>query len=221
MPRMKQKRIVIFDLDGTIIDAYQAIHTSLNRVLRDLRYPRASLYAVRRAVGSGIVNFMERFVDKSDVKKALTLYRRYHRDALVERSRAIPGTKNVLKVLRRRGYKLAVASNRPGRFSRLLLRHLDLMRYFSMVVCAKDRHQIKPHPYLLLTILKKMNIKKRNALYVGDMALDIAAGRNAGIKAVAVTGGSSTRAELQRARPFKIIPRISALLTIAGEGGIS
>ncbi len=204
-------KLIIFDIDGTIVDAYTAIEKSLNFTLNKLGYPNVGMPAVRKAVGHGDRNFMEQFVAKKDAMEALRLYRPHHEKSLLRYSRVIPGARVLLHGLNRRGYKLAVASNRPPRFSKILLKHLGLLKYFDVVACAKDKTEIKPKPFLIPKILRKLKIRKAEALYVGDMTVDVRAGRNAGIRMIAVLGGSSSRAELQKAGPFKIIPRVTDL----------
>jgi len=206
-------KLIIFDIDGTIVDAYEAIKRSLNHTLIRMGYPCCiSASSVRRAIGYGDRNFIERFFEEKDVDAALHIYREHHKMSLLKHSRVMPGVIKVLNLLKKSSLKLAVASNRPPRYSLILLRHLKLAGYFDMIVCARDEREIKPSPKILLKILKRLKIDKSQALYVGDMALDVEAGRNAGIRMIAVTGGSSSRPELKKARPFKIISRLQQIL---------
>lgn len=207
-------KVIIFDLDGTVLDAYGAIEKSLNYTLKKLNYPPASKLRARRAVGFGDRNFIERFFKNADAKEALRIYRRHHKKALLKHSFAKEGARRVLGLFKKQGYKLAIASNRPQRFSDILLRHLKLRKYFDIVLCAKDRTEIKPRPKLLFKIMRRLNIEKPDAIYVGDMIIDVQAGKNAGIKTIAITGGTSFKYELKRERPFRIISRLSQLLKI-------
>ena len=208
-------KLVIFDIDGTIVDAYAAIEKSLNYTLQKLGYPKAKMAVVRRAVGYGDKNFIAYFVDKKDVEEGLKLYRKHHAKALLRYSKVIPGARRLLRGLKRKGYKLAVASNRPPKFSRILLRHLGLLEYFDTIACAKDKTEIKPKPFLIPRILKELGVRREEALYVGDMTVDVRAGHNAGVRVVAVLGGSSTHSELKGARPCGIAGKLSNLLRVA------
>ncbi len=207
-------KAVIFDLDGTLIDAYQAIEKSLNFTLRSLGYKTVSYARARRAVGQGDRNFIAQFVKTADIAKGLAIYRKHHRVSLPRYSIVKPQARQTLAVLRKRGVKLAVASNRPTKFSSILIRHLDLEKYFNLIACADKKQELKPAPYLLKLALKKFKIKPSEALYVGDMVYDIAAGKNAGVKTVAILGGSDSRKELSRLRPYKIITKLRQLLKI-------
>ncbi len=205
-------KVIIFDLDGTIVDAYKAIHESINFTLKEFGYPPVSEGRAKKTVGLGDVNFIRAFFKDKDVEGALKIYRHHHKSSLVKYSKAKPGAKKVLGLLKKRGYKLAVASNRPKRFSNILLKCLDLKKYFSVVMCGKNKEDIKPKPTLLLAIMRRLKCNREDAAYVGDMTIDVQAGRNAGVKTIAVTGGSSTRAELKRVGPSKIISSLKEIL---------
>lgn len=207
-------KLIIFDLDGTLVDAYKAIERSLNFTLKKLSHGQTTLSLVRKAVGWGDENFIKTFVKDKDVKKALKIYRQHHKTALVKYARVIPKVKGILGFLKKKGYKLAIASNRPVKFTHILLRHLGLKKYFDLVVCAKDKSEIKPNPDILLKIIKRLKVATAEVLYVGDMTIDVYAGKNAGIKTIAVLGGSSSKPQLKKARPFKIIPKLSDLLNL-------
>jgi pyrophosphatase PpaX len=86
-----------------------------------------------------------------------------------------------------------------------------------MVVCAKGQTDIKPHPTILLRAMKRLGAGKDSTLYIGDMVIDVMAGKNAGVKTVAVTGGSSSKQELRKAKPFKVISNIAKLPALAEE----
>jgi len=208
-------KLIIFDIDGTLVDAYTAIEKSLNFTLKKLGYPKIGMLVVRRAVGHGDKNFIERFMRKKDVKEGLELYRPHHERALLRYSKVIPGARKLLSDLKKKGYKLAIASNRPPKFSGILLKHLGLLEYFDMVACAKDKTEIKPKPFLIPKILKRLAIKKDEVIYVGDMTVDVHAGHNAGVKVIAVLGGSSSASELRNVRPCAILRKLSGLLQVA------
>jgi len=145
------------------------------------------------------------------LKKGLILYRRHQGVSLVRKSRLYPQVKELLGFLKQKGYKLAVASNRPTRFSLILLRHLGLENYFDYVLCADKISRGKPHPQILNTIRKRFRVKPDEVLYVGDMPIDLQAGLRAGIKTVLVGTGSSSIRELQQHRPYLLLSEVSRL----------
>jgi phosphoglycolate phosphatase len=109
---------------------------------------------------------------------------------------------------------LAVASNRPTKFSQILIRRLRLDRYFNFVLCADKLRHGKPDPEIIKKIMGKFKVEQAQVLYVGDMAIDAQAARRAKVKAVLVTTGSSTLSQLKKERPYKIIPNLSGLIKI-------
>ncbi|MCM8780704.1 MAG: HAD family hydrolase [Candidatus Omnitrophica bacterium] len=209
---MKDIKLIIFDLDGTLVDAYPAIIKSFNYAMRKMGYPVQDDLTVRRAVGWGDENLLRPFVKPSELYKAVLIYRKHHKGSLLSNSRLLPQVNRTLSLLKKSGYKLAVASNRPTRFSWILIRHLKLDKYLDYVLCADRLRHIKPNPEILLKIMRKFKLKPAQVIYVGDMSIDIQAARRAGIKAVAVKTGSHTEQELRKENPLCIIKEISQLV---------
>ena len=208
---MKNIKLIIFDLDGTLLDAYGAIIESFNYTMHKVNSPQRDNLTIRRAVGWGDENLLRPFVEGKDLKSALKIYRLHHKASLIRHARLFPGARNLLETLRSKGYKLAVASNRPTKFSRILINHLKIAKYFDYVLCADKLKQGKPHPEILHKIRKSLSSKPGETLYVGDMVIDIQAGRRGRVKTAAVATGSSTLAELKREKPCLIIKKVADL----------
>ncbi len=211
---LKEVKLVIFDLDGTLVDAYLAIADSINFLMKEMELPPKKADAIRRAVGWGDKNLVGAFVEKRHLDKALKIYRRHHQGSLKEKTRFLPGAKRLLADLKKKGYRLAIASNRPTKFSHIILKCLGIENYFDYVLCADKVKRGKPHPDILLHILKKLSVKPGEALYVGDMAIDVLAGQRAKVKTVSVVTGSSTKTEIKKLKPFLIINSISDISRI-------
>jgi phosphoglycolate phosphatase len=207
-------KLVIFDLDGTLINAYTAIIKSFNYTMAALGYQPLEDLTIRRAVGWGDENLLKPFVKNSDLQKALLLYRRHHKESLIRYSRVFAHVYRLLGYLKKKGYKLAVASNRPTRFSLILIRHLKLKKYFNYVLCADRLTRGKPHPEILKKVMHKLKVKAYETLYVGDMAIDARAGRRAKVRTIMVATGSSTKKELRAEKPDLIVTTIAGLLKL-------
>ena len=216
---MQNIKLIIFDLDGTLIDAYAAICSSFNYVMRKLGLKPKNSRLIRSAVGWGDTNLLRPYVAEHDLGRALSLYRNHHKLSLLKQSRLYPYAKLLLRKLKAQGCKLAVASNRPSRFSLILLKHLRIINLFDYVLCADKLKLGKPDPEILNKIIKRFTLKKSQVLYVGDMVIDAQAGRRAKVKTIIVTSGSSSRAEIKREQPFKIISGLRQLVRMADEGG--
>lgn len=211
LPDTKDIKLIIFDLDGTLINAYPAITGSFNYVMLKLGYVRQKPLTIRRAVGWGDKNLLKPFVRIKDLDKALSLYRRHHKQALLKHSRVFAKVYQVLEYLKNKGYKLAIASNRPTRFSWILIRHLKLKKYFDYVLCADKLRAGKPHPEILNKIVREFRTKSTDTMYVGDMVIDAQAGRRAGIRTIILTTGSNTEKEIRTGKPYLIIKNITEL----------
>jgi phosphoglycolate phosphatase len=208
---MNNTRLIIFDLDGTLVDAYPAIISSFNYTMRKLKLPLQDGLAIRKAVGWGDGKLLEPFIRKQDAVRALSIYRKHHKSALLKKSHLFPDVTKVLDHLKSNGYKLAVASNRPTRFSMILIRHLKLKKYFNYILCADKLKHGKPWPEILNKIMKRLGLKPEATLYVGDMTIDAQAGRRAKVRTIIVTTGSSLKGEIKREKPYRIIKRVSCL----------
>ncbi len=202
-------KLVVFDIDGTLVDAYSAIADSVNHMLGCLGYPPRSLAAVKRSVGWGVDGLVRKFVPEAEAAMALDIFRRHHDARLRRNIRVLPGVKPLLRFLKRRGCVLAVASNRPAKFCKIILGTLGIDGYFTHVIGGDAVRRAKPYPDMLTRILKESGARASQAIFVGDMTVDIACGRAAGIFTLAVPTGSCTRAELKAARPDALIRRIS------------
>lgn len=211
---MKNIKLIIFDLDGTLVDAYPAIIRSFNYTMKKLRLPALGSLTICRAVGHGDENLLRPFVNAKDLKRAVSLYRRHHKIALLKGSRLFPKVKQLLSSLKNKGYKLAVASNRPTTFSWVLIRHLKIGNYFDYVLCADKLKHRKPHPEIINKIRRHFSLTPPEVVYAGDMVIDLQAGRRAKVKTIAVTTGSNTREELKREKPYRIIKSLSCLIPL-------
>ncbi|MCM8791929.1 MAG: HAD family hydrolase [Candidatus Omnitrophica bacterium] len=207
-------KLVIFDLDGTLVDAYPAIIESFNFTMQKLGYPKKKGQVIRRAVGWGDENLLRPFIKKKDLPRAISIYREHHKKSLVRKSRLYPRVLKVLYSLKQKGLKIAIASNRPTRFTWLIVRHLGLDKYIDDVLCADKIKYIKPHPHIINKIIQHFKVSRNECLFVGDMNIDAQAGKAAGIKTILVARDSNTLKDFKREKPFWIIRKIYDLLRI-------
>lgn len=217
----KPIRGVIFDLDGTLADSYQAIYLSFCYAYEQMGLKPLSYEDVKRAVGLGLRITFRDLLGEERVAEALRLFREQYEKIFRENTRLLPGAAEVLATLHARGMRLAVATNKLGRFSREIFRHFRLERLFAAVVGDEDVPENKPHPAMLFCALEKMGLQKDEVVFVGDSRIDIQTGKNAGIRVFAVCTGVHTAEELQQARPdklFKDLPDLLAYMTLSGQG---
>ena len=212
-------KLVIFDLDGTLVNAYPAVASSINHTLKRMGSLPRSAAVIKSSVGWGDRHLLEGFLGRDKAVKALKIYRKHHVGAIKAKNgvKFLPGAKAILAALKNNGCRLAIASNRPTKYTLLILRTLGARSCFDMVLCADKAKRPKPHPDMLIQILSTFKVKRRDALYVGDMTIDVHTGRRAGVRTVAVSTGSCTPAQLKQLKPWQIIDKMSRLKTIIGE----
>jgi len=212
--RLDNIKLVIFDLDGTLLDAYPAIIASFNYSMHALGYPRQSPLTIRRAVGWGDENLLKPFIKPADLPRMIRIYRKHHRRALLKGARLFPRVFALLRYLKDKGYYLAVASNRPTAFSLLLMRFLKIYPYFDFVLCADKLKTGKPNPEIINKIRQRFGCKAKETLFVGDMAIDAQAGKRAGVDTIMVTTGSCAKKELASEKPKLILANVAGLFKI-------
>ena len=203
------KKLFIFDLDGTLINAYPAIVESMNYTLEQLRYPKAEPEKIIRAVGTGNDGLLKEFLPEKAIIKARQIYREHHKKNLAGKISLLPGALALLKNLKIKGKMLAVASNRPKETAVLLVKILGLEGYFDLVLTGEEVREPKPAPDILMALLKHFKVSKEEAVYVGDMDIDAQTGGAAGVKTIIVATGSSARQEIEAAKPDIILDSLN------------
>lgn len=209
-----KKKLFIFDLDGTLADAYMAIEKSLNFTLQNLGLKKVSFDEAKRKVGKGDKAFMETFFPESVIKKALLIYRAHHKKALKFHSKLRPYAKELLRNLKSKHKITAIASNRPSVYTNLMLKSLGIKRYFDIVLCADEIKSNKPDPKILNVILKKFKVEKSEAVFVGDMDIDLETAKRADIDVVFIKGGSSHLRAVRKYKNKKVINSLKEILRL-------
>jgi phosphoglycolate phosphatase len=187
-------RVIVFDLDGTLIDSLDDISDSVNATLARLDQARSTIIpraTVQAFIGEGVHRLLTRCLEatevRSPIEEAVAIFRSIYREHLIDRTRLYPGVVEVLDRLC--DYRLAVLSNKPGDMSRSILEGLNVSSRFVRIVGGDDVAERKPHPAGLLSILSELGAAPRNAVMVGDSGVDVRAGRAAGTYTIGVTYG--------------------------------
>ena len=209
MPRF---RAVLFDFDGTLVDSYAAITASVNHVLEHYGRPTLTESRVRGLVGYGIEHLMANILPDIDPNAAARVYRGHHPTVMKSHTRLLPGVSEGLAALKGAGVKLGVCSNKLSDFTRALLGMFGIDHDFDAVYGPDIAGAAKPDPAMLLKALEQLRVPKEDALYVGDMEVDIETGRRAGVETWVMPTGSNDQATLQAAHASRLFPGMNELI---------
>ncbi len=190
---------VLFDLDGTLIDHFRAIHRSHTHAMTQLGLPAPTLERVRAAVGGGVEVAVERLVGPELKAAALAIYRPYWAATMLDDVDLLPGAKEILSALRSRGLRTAVFTNKHGPSSRAVCAHLGLDPLLDGNFGATDTPWLKPEPSFASHVLTALGADAATTLLVGDSPYDFQAARNAGLAFLGVATGTHTAEELRAA----------------------
>ncbi|HZY84849.1 MAG TPA: HAD-IA family hydrolase [Gemmataceae bacterium] len=211
-------RAVLFDFDGTLGDSYPAITASVNHVRTLHGLPPLPEAEVRRHVGRGPGYLLQHTVPQGDQQANAAAYRAHHPSVLHSGTRLLPGAADALRTLHGRGLKLGVCSNKPVDFTRELLSYLGVAPYLDVVLGPEDVARPKPAPDMLLAALPRLGVAAAEALYVGDMTVDVETARAAGVRVWIVPTGSDTPAAIARARPDRTLRDLVELPDLLRRG---
>jgi phosphoglycolate phosphatase len=188
-------KLIIFDLDGTLIDSRLDLVHSVNATLRNFERPELPDEVVASYVGDGAPMLVRRALgDPSDeqlLKKALGFFLSYYREHKLDHTTAYEGVPQALEQIQSNGdgRKMAVLSNKPVNPSRAIVEALGLADFFVQIYGGNSFETKKPDPLGVNTLLKETSIAPDHALIVGDSSIDVLTGRNAGIATCGVTYG--------------------------------
>lgn len=205
-------RAALFDFDGTLADSYTAITGSTNYVREHYHLPPMPESEVRQYVGYGLANLLERLAPNAPMEEAIALYREHHEKVMFAQTKLLPGVAETIPELARRGYRLAVCSNKRVEFTRQLVAALGLAAYFDCVLGPDDvGGRAKPDPAMLLEGLNRLKVSAAEAVYVGDMVVDVQTGKAAGIPVWLVPGGATADGPAIAAGPERVLKSFTEL----------
>lgn len=198
---MKYK-LVIFDLDGTLVDTIADLGAAANAALAAKGLPQHSLEAYRGMVGNGVRKLMERAMpeamraDGQALDALLDSFLNYYIEHIDERSRPYPGIRELLQELQAAGVELAVASNKFQAGAEKLVGRMFPEIEFTAVLGGRPGVPLKPDPSIVAEIRSRAGVSLRETVMVGDSATDIATAAGAEVDCVAVSWGFRTREQL-------------------------
>lgn len=213
-----QPACVLFDLDGTLIDHFKAIHRCHTHAMTRLGLPAPTMTQVRAAVGGGVELAVERLVGPQLKAAALAIYRPHWNATMLEDVELLPGARELLAALRSRGAKTAVFTNKHGPSSRTVCAHLGLAPLLDGNFGATDTPWLKPDLAFTTHVLAQLGAAAGTTLLVGDSPFDVQTAATAGLAFIGVTTGTHNEAELRAAGATRVCPGLSE---VARELGLA
>lgn len=206
--------LLIFDLDGTLIESKWDIAHSVNLTLAELGLPERSLEEIFGFVGDGVKRLLRLAVGEEHLdryERALQIFRGHYLTHCLDRTVFYPGIEPMLRHFSRK--EKAVATNKAIEYTRVILKGLG-PHHFPVVVGGDNGFGLKPEPGMLLHIMEQVGASKERTVLVGDSTNDINGGHNAGIRVCAVGYGMGNREKMAACKPDWFIERPEDLMEL-------
>lgn len=213
------KKLVIFDLDGTLVNTITDLAAACNHALQFAGYPTHHISAYQYYVGNGVTRLIERALPSdAATPETVNMVRQHFMEwydlHCTDTSEPYPGVVDLLKQLREHDVKLAVASNKYQSASEKVIRTLFPDFEWVAIEGQKSGVPVKPDPSIVFEVLSKCPTPKADAVMVGDSAVDMETARRACIDSVGVTWGFRPQAELVQAGANHIIHSPAGFLSL-------
>ena len=212
---MFKTELIIFDLDGTLIDSSEDIAWAVNKTLKQMGFDEFSYQAIKERIGWGVKMLLEKVLPKEKqdlLEEARSIFMGYYSDHLLVRSKLYPGVMDILNHFKNK--KLAVATNKPFNLTEKILDGLNISGYFKKVVGGDGVQNKKPSPEAIEIILRELRVSPEKSIFVGDSLIDIEAGKKAGVMTIGAAYGFRGRRELEDAGADVIIEDINELTSL-------
>jgi phosphoglycolate phosphatase len=186
--------LLVFDLDGTLVDSVMDLRAALNEVLRERGHRALSRAEVKHMIGDGVPTLVARALaasgaDPAEASMALPRFLEIYEANPTQLSRPYPGVAETLTTLRRRGYRTAICTNKPQQATLAVMQGLDLLPLFDGIA-GGDRFPVrKPHPGHLLQLIAELGARPEASAMIGDNETDAAAAHSAAVPLVLVRYG--------------------------------
>lgn len=212
------KKLYIFDLDGTLADTLEDLADSMNAALESHGYPVHETDKYKYFVGNGVLKLVERALPESVRSEENILlmneaFASEYAKRTLCKTKPYEGIPEIVGELKKRGCLLAVASNKPDKFSVQIVEKLFGKGTFDCIRGKREGVPTKPDPQVLLGIIGELGVDKAECVHSGDSAVDVLTALNAGIDVIGCTWGFRTREELVSAGAKKLADKPEDILT--------
>ena len=212
-----KKRVILFDLDGTLTDSEEGVTRSIQYALKRLKRPAPNSEDLHWCIGPPLIESFKRLIGddgSGQAHEALLMYReRFSKIGKFE-NKVYDGIPEVLSLLNEKGFSLFVATSKPWVYSIDIIKHFELAPYFNRVYGSELNGDLVDKTELINHIVSNENLDKNNAVMIGDRRHDIIGAKNNGLASIGVTYGYGTREELLDAGADHLAASPSDILNI-------
>lgn len=211
-------RLVIFDLDGTLVNSLEDLGTAINISLKKMGLPTHNMERFKYFVGNGIKKLCERSVGEHQdrVEELYRLFSEYYGSHYAVYTKPYPNIEEALKTLKDKNIKIAVASNKSENFAVQIVHELFPTISFDCIKGQVEHRDKKPSPDIIFETMQELEVSKEDTIMVGDTNVDIATGKNAGIKTIGCLWGFRDYNELSKAGANYIIKNPNEIISYIG-----
>lgn len=212
------KKLILYDLDGTLVDTRRDIINGVRYALETLKGPPLTDDEIKECVGTGLHALIKQVFRTEDEKLAdqgSRLYREHYKKHMLDHTHLYGGARECLEYFKDR--KQAVITNKPNPFSTEILEALEVAHYFIAILAGDNGLPFKPDPAAIHHLMEATGATEEETLFVGDSPVDIEAARNAGVEVVTLSHGFASETTLREAKPDHIVRNFSELLQLAEE----
>jgi phosphoglycolate phosphatase len=211
-------KLVIFDLDGTLLNSIDDIADNINIMLKKFGYPERSVKEIMQFVGNGARKIVERSlpnaVSEDKLNECLSFYNDLYTNCGSPKTRLYDGMSEVLLSLKEKGYKLAILTNKPQETTDEVYKKYLAEYNFDVVVGQRANKKTKPDPETTLEIIKNLSADKEKTYFIGDGETDVQTAINAGVNGIAVLWGFRDKTQLQTAGASNFVSSPLELLNV-------
>ncbi|SFH87597.1 phosphoglycolate phosphatase [Halpernia frigidisoli] len=219
----KDKELIIFDLDGTLINSIPDLTIAINKMLKHYDLAELTVEEVTPFIGNGAKTLVKRALEKamkdkeiSDAffDKAFKYYFAAYKEEPCKETYTYPGVIETLKYLHEKGFKMVICTNKPDDFIEPILETLEIKKYFTCWIGEDSLPEKKPDPAPLLHLAKKMKVSSDKTVMIGDSKNDILAAQNAEMESIGLTYGYNYNEHIANYKPSLVVDNFADLQNI-------
>jgi len=217
MRKIENVDLIIYDLDGVLINSNNAILESFRRTINEGGLNPQPEEKIRGLIGYSLNDIFKILLPKDQhyrIDKIKKTFREHFSELCLDGTFLLDDVVETLRTISERGLIQCIATNKHSELARKILGHLGVLNYFSMIIGATDVANPKPEPDMIIHLLSKYSVEPNRAVFIDDTSLGLNAGKKAGTITVGITTGIDSVSTINQVGPDYIIGRLSELIPL-------